>query len=98
MAAPYWPQGPKELGSSSIDTGQSSTPDPRSTSFGRVICSDDVVPAGIRAPNPTPVRDIGAGVFAVGDVRRGSIKGLAAAVAEESSAVPSVHDYFASIS
>jgi thioredoxin reductase (NADPH) len=37
------------------------------------------------------------GVFAVGDVRNGSIKRVAAAVGEGSSAVRSVHDHLASI-
>ena len=41
-----------------------------------------------RAP---AVRDLGPGVFAVGDVRHGSLKRVAAAVGEGSSAVRSVH-------
>jgi thioredoxin reductase (NADPH) len=35
------------------------------------------------------------GVFAVGDVRSGSMKRVAAAVGEGSSAVRAVHDYLA---
>jgi thioredoxin reductase (NADPH) len=37
------------------------------------------------------------GVFAVGDVRHGSVKRVAAAVGEGSSAVRSVYDHLASI-
>ncbi|MET0628627.1 MAG: FAD-dependent oxidoreductase [Acidimicrobiia bacterium] len=42
---------------------------------------------------PLPFETSVPGVFAVGDVRRGSLKRVAAAVGEGSSAVRSVHDY-----
>ncbi len=44
---------------------------------------------------PLPFETSLPGVFAVGDVRQGSIKRVAAAVGEGSSAVRSVHDYLA---
>ena len=46
---------------------------------------------------PLPFETSVPGVFAVGDVRQGSLKRVAAAVGEGSSAVRSVHDYLASI-
>ncbi|HEX5587087.1 MAG TPA: FAD-dependent oxidoreductase, partial [Acidimicrobiia bacterium] len=42
---------------------------------------------------PLPFETSAPGIFAVGDVRRGSLKRVAAAVGEGSSAVRSVHDY-----
>jgi thioredoxin reductase (NADPH) len=45
--------------------------------------------------DPFPLETSVPGVFAVGDVRSGSIKRVAAAVGEGSSAVRSVHDYLA---
>jgi len=45
--------------------------------------------------DPLPFETSLPGVFAVGDVRRGSMKRVAAAVGEGSSAVRSVHDYLA---
>jgi thioredoxin reductase (NADPH) len=47
---------------------------------------------------PLPFETSRPGVFAVGDVRAGSMKRVAAAVGEGSSAVRSVHDYLATIS
>ncbi|MDQ1432656.1 MAG: thioredoxin reductase [Actinomycetota bacterium] len=46
--------------------------------------------------NPLPFETSVAGVFAVGDVRHGSLKRVAAAVGEGSSAVRSVHEHLAS--
>jgi thioredoxin reductase (NADPH) len=45
--------------------------------------------------DPLPLETSQPGVFAVGDVRSGSLKRVAAAVGEGSSAVRSVHDYLA---
>jgi thioredoxin reductase (NADPH) len=45
--------------------------------------------------DPLPFETSAPGVFAVGDVRHGSMKRVAAAVGEGSSAVRSVHDYIA---
>ena len=45
--------------------------------------------------DPFPFETSSPGVFAVGDVRNGSMKRVAAAVGEGSSAVRSVHDYLA---
>jgi len=45
--------------------------------------------------DPLPFETSQPGVFAVGDVRQGSMKRVAAAVGEGSSAVRSVHDYLA---
>ena len=44
---------------------------------------------------PLPFETSLPGVFAVGDVRQGSLKRVAAAVGEGSSAVRSVHEYLA---
>ena len=49
------------------------------------------------ARDPLPFETSVPGVFAVGDVRHGSLKRVAAAVGEGSSAVRSVHDHLASI-
>jgi thioredoxin reductase (NADPH) len=49
------------------------------------------------ARDPFPFETSSPGVFAVGDVRHGSLKRVAAAVGEGSSAVRSVHDHLASI-
>jgi thioredoxin reductase (NADPH) len=46
---------------------------------------------------PLPFETSVPGVFAVGDVRSGSMKRVAAAVGEGSSAVRSVHDHLAAI-
>ena len=47
--------------------------------------------------NPLPLETSVPGVFAVGDVRNGSLKRVAAAVGEGSSAVRSVHDHLATV-
>jgi thioredoxin reductase (NADPH) len=44
---------------------------------------------------PLPFETSAPGVFAVGDVRAGSMKRVAAAVGEGSSAVRAVHEYLA---
>jgi thioredoxin reductase (NADPH) len=49
------------------------------------------------ARDPLPFETSVPGVFAVGDVRSGSLKRVAAAVGEGSSAVRSVHDHLAAI-
>ena len=49
----------------------------------------------VRGRAPLPFETSAPGVFAVGDVRAGSLKRVAAAVGEGSSAVRSVHDYLA---
>jgi thioredoxin reductase (NADPH) len=52
-------------------------------------------PAAAGAPAPLPFETSVPGVFAAGDVRNGSIKRVAAAVGEGSSAVRSVHERLA---
>ena len=47
--------------------------------------------------DPLPFETSMPGVFAVGDVRHGSIKRVAAAVGEGSSAVRSVHEHLATV-
>ncbi len=47
---------------------------------------------------PLPFETSVPGVFAVGDVRASSLKRVAAAVGEGSSAVRSVHDHLATVS
>jgi thioredoxin reductase (NADPH) len=46
---------------------------------------------------PLPFETSQPGIFAVGDVRHGSMKRVASAVGEGSSAVRSVHDYLATL-
>jgi len=61
---------------------------------GGFVVTDHSLPpalAGIR--RPLQFETSLPGVFAVGDVRQGSLKRVAAAVGEGSSAVRSVHDY-----
>ena len=53
--------------------------------------------AAYAARPPLPFETSCPGVFAVGDVRQGSMKRVAAAVGEGSSAVRSVHEYLATI-
>lgn len=53
--------------------------------------------AAFGAREPLPFETSSAGVFAVGDVRHGSLKRVAAAVGEGSSSVRSVHEYLASV-
>jgi thioredoxin reductase (NADPH) len=52
--------------------------------------------AGFGGRDPLPLETSTPGVFAVGDVRSGSLKRVAAAVGEGSAAVRSVHEYLAS--
>ena len=66
------------------------------------LLTDRAIPDNLRAPDgpfggrePLPFETSRPGVFAVGDVRQGSLKRVAAAVGEGSSAVRSVHDYLA---
>jgi thioredoxin reductase (NADPH) len=60
---------------------------------------DDVLASGEYAARaPLPFETSLPGVFAVGDVRQGSIKRVASAVGEGSSAVRSVYEYLATIS
>ena len=50
---------------------------------------------GFAGRQPLPYETSAPGVFAVGDVRHGSLKRVASAVGEGSSAVRSVHDHLA---
>jgi thioredoxin reductase (NADPH) len=58
---------------------------------GRDLPSDD--PAGASRPVPLPLETSLPGVFAVGDVRAGSVKRVASAVGEGSVAVPQIHQH-----
>jgi thioredoxin reductase (NADPH) len=57
----------------------------------------DTVAAAFPSREPLPFETSVPGVFAVGDVRHGSMKRVAAAVGEGSSAVRSVHDHLATV-
>jgi thioredoxin reductase (NADPH) len=57
--------------------------------------ADSVIVPAFAARDPLPFETSVPGVFAVGDVRHGSLKRVAAAVGEGSSAVRSVHDHLA---
>ena len=65
------------------------------------VLTDRYLPDGVMRSaafagrDPLPFETSAPGVFAVGDVRHGSMKRVAAAVGEGSSAVRSVHDYLA---
>ena len=63
------------------------------------ILTDRSLPTGVAPPevlrDPLPFETSAPGVFAAGDVRSGSLKRVAAAVGEGSSAVRSVHEYLA---
>jgi thioredoxin reductase (NADPH) len=67
------------------------------------VLTDQSLPAAVRTGpdfaqrEPLPFESSLPGVFAVGDVRHGSLKRVAAAVGEGSSAVRSVHQYLAAI-
>ena len=64
--------------------------------WGYVLTGDDLTQDGTAWPDehaPLPFETSLPGVFAVGDVRRGSVKRVASAVGEGSIAVRSVHDY-----
>jgi len=69
--------------------------------WGFILTGPDL-PGGTRAgwpatrpPLPLPLETSLPGVFAVGDVRRGSVKRVASAVGEGAAAVPLVHRYLA---
>ena len=69
-------------------------------SWGYVATADDLVAMGVARPDgraPLPFETSLPGVFAVGDVRHGSIKRVASAVGEGSAAIRSVHDYLAAL-
>jgi len=64
------------------------------------VLTDRQLPAGaggaaFAGRDPLPFETSAPGVFAVGDVRHGSMKRVAAAVGEGSSAVRSVHEHLA---
>ncbi len=61
----------------------------------RSLSDEDVNADAFGGRDPLPFETSLPGVFAVGDVRLGSMKRVAAAVGEGSSAVRSVHDYLA---
>jgi thioredoxin reductase (NADPH) len=61
----------------------------------RSLSDDDINADAFGGRDPLPFETSLPGVFAVGDVRLGSMKRVAAAVGEGSSAVRSVHDYLA---
>ena len=61
----------------------------------RSLEATDLTDEGFAGRAPLPFETSLPGVFAVGDVRMGSMKRVAAAVGEGSSAVRSVHDYIA---
>jgi thioredoxin reductase (NADPH) len=61
----------------------------------RSLSDDDIDAEPFGGRDPLPFETSLPGVFAVGDVRLGSMKRVAAAVGEGSSAVRSVHDYLA---
>ena len=68
--------------------------------WGYVLTGDDVLSEGGRRAwahddPPRPLETSLRGVFAVGDVRRGSVKRVASAVGEGSVVVSSVHAYLA---
>ncbi len=66
--------------------------------WGYVLTGDDFTQDGTAWPDeraPLPFETSLPGVFAVGDVRHGSVKRVASAVGEGSIAVRSVHDYLA---
>ncbi len=69
---------------------------------GGFVLTDRSLPTGaldaatFRVRDPLPFETSVPGVFAVGDVRHGSLKRVAAAVGEGSSAVRSVHEHLAS--
>ena len=61
----------------------------------RSLPEDAIRSSAFAGRDPLPLETSVPGVFAVGDVRSGSIKRVASAVGEGSSAVRSVHDYLA---
>jgi thioredoxin reductase (NADPH) len=61
------------------------------------VCTDDSVPPDHRTRPPLPLETSLPGVFAVGDVRRGSVKRVASAVGEGAVAAQSLHRYLAEV-
>ena len=61
----------------------------------RLLPDDALVDPLFSGREPLPFETSAPGVFAVGDVRLGSMKRVAAAVGEGSSAVRAVHEYLA---
>jgi thioredoxin reductase (NADPH) len=61
----------------------------------RALSDEDVARESFGNRDPLPFETSQPGVFAVGDVRHGSMKRVATAVGEGSSAVRSVHDFLA---
>jgi thioredoxin reductase (NADPH) len=61
----------------------------------RLLPADALVDPLFSGREPLPFETSAPGVFAVGDVRQGSMKRVAAAVGEGSSAVRAVHEYLA---
>jgi thioredoxin reductase (NADPH) len=61
----------------------------------RALPPDAISPEHFAGRDPLPFETSHPGVFAVGDIRSGSMKRVAAAVGEGSSAVRSVHDFLA---
>ena len=61
----------------------------------RLLPADALVEPLFAGREPLPFETSAPGVFAVGDVRLGSMKRVAAAVGEGSSAVRAVHEYLA---
>jgi thioredoxin reductase (NADPH) len=57
------------------------------------VCTDDSVPRDYHSRPPFPLETSHPGVFAIGDVRRGSVKRVASAVGEGAVVVQSVHRY-----
>jgi thioredoxin reductase (NADPH) len=83
--ATNWLQGALELDAKGFILTDRALPD--SVTNGPLFATRDPLPLETSVP----------GVFAVGDVRNGSIKRVAAAVGEGSSAVRSVHDHLATV-
>jgi len=68
--------------------------------WGYILTGDDITRHGAAWPDeraPLPVETSLPGVFAVGDVRHGSVKRVASAVGEGSMAVRLVHEHLASL-
>jgi len=63
----------------------------------RELDGEHTASPGFGGRAPLPFETSQPGIFAVGDVRHGSMKRVAAAVGEGSSAVRSVHDYLATL-
>jgi thioredoxin reductase (NADPH) len=59
------------------------------------VCTDDSIPPDCRSSPALPLQTSMPGVFAVGDVRQGSVKRVASAVGEGAAAAQSIHRYLA---